>query len=129
MADAGSLLKCQLDAASLSFLMPPYPHFPRPGPQSPLVPEHAHTPSLPSSPPSSLSGLTKSSELPQFRSTHSIALKKAETGRRPAPPLPSDHDPRHTYGLPGTFRNAQTQREKGPYEAPMKHLMQVGEGA
>ena len=86
-------------------------------------------PPLPSSPLPSLSGLTKSSELPQFRSTHSIALKKADTGRRPAPPLPSDHDPRHTYGLPGTFRNAQTQREKGPYEAPMKHLMQVGEGA
>ena len=65
--------------------------------------------------------LTEPSNLPSPLPLH----QKPEANRRPEPVLPSDKDPRHTYGLPGSHRSAQTVREKGPIEAPIKHLVQA----
>ena len=53
--------------------------------------------------------------------------KKTGQALRSAQPLPSEKNPAHTYGMPGTYRSAQTVREKGAVEAPMKHIMQVSE--
>ena len=72
------------------------------------------------------SGLTTAKELPGFRSMHPVPLtKKNDQTRRSTAPLPSDKNPAHTYGMPGSFRSAQTVREKGAVEAPMKHIVQV----
>jgi hypothetical protein len=70
-----------------------------------------------------MSGLTTARDLPQFRSSHVVTVKTGPPAK-PAPALPSEKDPKFTYGLPGTYRSAEVQREKGPFEPPVKHLVQ-----
>lgn len=69
-------------------------------------------------------GLTTAAQQPSFRSTHSVCLKKGEAVRRPTPLLPSDINPAHVYGMPGTHRTAEQMRVAGPYDPPMKPLVQ-----
>lgn len=42
----------------------------------------------------------------------------------PRPPLPSDAEPGHMYGMPPGHRAAEVVRWKGNFEPPVKHLVQ-----
>lgn len=69
-------------------------------------------------------GLTTAKEQPAFRNAHMKTVKKFDHTRKPGMPLPSDRDPRHTYGKPASHRTADVVRVCGPVEPPIKHLVQ-----
>lgn len=69
-------------------------------------------------------GLTTASSQKPFRRQNPIFLKKGEAVKRPPPPLPSDTDSAHVYGMPGTYRSAEQIRSAGPVDPPMKPLIQ-----
>ena len=60
-----------------------------------------------------IKGLTNASSQKPFRQKHPIFLKKGEAVKRPPPLLPSDVNPKHTYGTPGTYRSAEQIRNAG----------------
>ncbi len=70
------------------------------------------------------SGVTTAKELPYFRKAYPEVLVKTGPRRVASARLPSDRNPRHTYGLPGTHRTVETIKHKGPEEPAMKHLIQ-----
>jgi hypothetical protein len=72
------------------------------------------------------SGLTTAKQLPAFRATNMITVKKFDHTKKAAVPLPSNKNAKHTYGMPSAFRTADIIRNCGPEEPPMKHLVQVG---
>lgn len=53
-----------------------------------------------------------------------VTVKKFDHSKKAASTLPSDKNPRHTYGMPSAHRSAEVVREKGAYEPPVKHLVQ-----
>jgi Domain of unknown function (DUF4483) len=69
-------------------------------------------------------GLTTAASQKPFRRSNLIVLKKGEAVKRPPPPLPSDTDSSHVYGMPGTYRSAEQIRNAGPLDPPMKPLIQ-----
>lgn len=71
----------------------------------------------------SMSGLTSAKQLPAFREAHQVAVKKDKASKA-GPGLPSDKDPRHTYGMASGHRTAEVVRTNGPEEPRMKHLVQ-----
>ncbi|GFH24751.1 uncharacterized protein HaLaN_22604, partial [Haematococcus lacustris] len=70
------------------------------------------------------SGLTTAKQLPAFRASHMVTVKKFDHTHKAPAPLPSDKSPKHTYGLPSAHRTADTVRVCGPQEPPVKHLVQ-----
>ncbi len=74
--------------------------------------------------PAAKSGLTTAKDQPAFRATNMTLVKKFDHTRKPAQPLPSEKDPRHTYGMASAHRTADVARVCGPVEPPMKHLIQ-----
>jgi Domain of unknown function (DUF4483) len=69
-------------------------------------------------------GLTTAASQKPFRQQNPVVLKKGEAVKRPAPLLPSDVNPSHTYGTPGTYRSAEQIRSAGAVDPPMKPLIQ-----
>lgn len=71
-----------------------------------------------------VSGQTTAKELPTFRQSNYVTLKKGENTLKPPPPVPSDKDPAYTYGMPSAYRTAEQVRSAGPEEPPMKYVVQ-----
>lgn len=71
-----------------------------------------------------INGLTTAKESATFRQEHYVAMKPRDQTAKAAPSLPSDKEPKHTYGQASAFRSAQTIRNMGPEEPPVKHLVQ-----
>ena len=71
-----------------------------------------------------VNGLTTASEQPAFRASHYVCLKNGHSARKGPPLLPSDINQNHTYGIPGTHRNAEQIRTGGPFDPPVKPLIQ-----
>ncbi len=81
----------------------------------------------PNSCPHSRSGITSAKDLPQFRSAHVVTVKEGPaTVKAPAPPLPSERDPKHTYGLPASHRTAQVRHSGRAAADPNGLLPQRG---
>lgn len=71
------------------------------------------------------SGLTTAKQLPAFRASNMITVKKFDHTKKAAVPLPSNKNAKHVYGMPSAFRTMDIVRNCGPEEPPMKHLIQV----
>eukprot|EP00798_Chlamydomonas_sp_ICE-L_P023122 gene23122-30323_t len=72
-----------------------------------------------------ISGMTSAKDQPGFRAANPATVtKRTETTLKKGVTLPSDKNVKHTYGLPSSHRTAETIREKGPVEVPLKHLVQ-----
>eukprot|EP00882_Tetradesmus_deserticola_P029409 GHRQ01032943.1.p1 GENE.GHRQ01032943.1~~GHRQ01032943.1.p1 ORF type:complete len:211 (+),score=68.48 GHRQ01032943.1:1319-1951(+) len=71
------------------------------------------------------SGLVSSNQIRTFREGHPAPLKTGvESVTKAAPRLPSDKDPGFTYGKPAAHRTAEEVRNFGPFEPPVKGLVQ-----
>jgi len=69
-------------------------------------------------------GLTTAKEQPYFRATNTQHVKKFDSTQKPSKPLPSDRNAKHTYGMASAHRTADTVRQCGPEEPPMKYVLQ-----
>jgi len=68
-------------------------------------------------------GLTGAPEQRSFRRENPVLMKEGVPP--PAPLLPSDVNPRHTYGKPPGHRNAEDHRYMGPSEPKLKDCIQA----